>query len=911
MRQPMVMQISFPGLDDLIRKIQELVTAVIAGFWTLIYSSVYYAIQNFAFVHWFVIRIMLGVGFTIQSLNRSLTAYFFAPLIQQTSSQMRYAVGLTWVVALFILGITYLMGAFFRAKMVHPKSVFIWYIAALIFFQVGPSVYAEMNTLRGTIQGAFYASSLTALSGISVPQMQNTGNGAAALGMSPLCDNFGPYLGVAAPVNYFSGLDIALAYLSADGRDTMGFIAPGGGGECASSSGFNLSLPRSWYEPGSFFDILKAPTPLPGNPFEQLTTEQQIAVVKDAFAGEARLLYATPLVIFGLVEQLVALCLGIAQGLTFISFSVALLFAFFKRTEPIAWAIIDQWIGLLVQTVIIAVIQSMVVGFCVVAAMSGNAPLVLAATVIGVVLIGLLLKSALSAIWKAFNGLFEAFSQATGSVMGTPGQVVAGAAGTAGMLTGGVIGGGVALASGASGMQAFGVAAGQSSSLVGAARMLTRIGSDTHYGEMAQEFSEGAAFRQIGDAVAGKVAGPPVGGFLAGRLLGEPRKRKNEIKGEMPNSEQKEDTFGGEENPRSSAPSSASPNPPAPSGSGVMLRRTTIPMPAVPYEREEEIVDAEIITDELSGGGIRLPVPMGSFSPALGAPLLMLESSEEKTMSEEQALDVPRSPTDGSGNALMLPDRAMSASETDLDDVTQQITENDQAREETAMREGIQSTIHEASTDPVDSFDKLALSNAAGQLSSAAEGLNRAALKQDANLRQQHLEQRLARTEGAFSVQGADNIAAVLANTLIGIRADRATSPDLTFDNSALAKRITQATGTELLDNRIPMSGGDMARYGLFMNKALEMNLTGNDATQLIQEVKSSPDAGFSQPIRTEITARLVGSGGHSARSAEAALDELEHLTRMLPDTLTVYGSRIVVVDEEGSLSAPTDEEKQ
>jgi hypothetical protein len=450
--RPILMQISFPGLDDLVRKIQELITAVIAGFWTLIYSSVYYVIQNFAFVHWFVIRIVLGVGFTIQSLNRALTTTFFAPLIQQTSSQMRVAVGLTWVVALFVLGITYLMGAFFKAKVVHPKSAFLWYIAALIFFQVGPSLYAEMNTLRGTIQGAFYASSLTALSGITVPQMQNMGNGAAALGMTRLCDNFGPYLGSTAPTNYFSGLDIALAYLRADGRDTMGYIAPSGGGECASPSGFNLSLPRSWYEPGSFFDILKAPTPLPGNPFGQLTTEQQIAVVKDAFAGEARLLYATPLVVFGLAEQLVALCLGIAQGLTFISFSVALLFAFFKRTEPIAWAIIDQWIGLLVQTIIIAVIQSMIVGFCVVAAMSGNAPLVLAATVIGAVLITLLLKSALSAIWKSFNGLFEAFGQATGGAMGSPGQVVAGAAGAAGMLAGGVVGGGVALASGASGM---------------------------------------------------------------------------------------------------------------------------------------------------------------------------------------------------------------------------------------------------------------------------------------------------------------------------------------------------------------------------------------------------------------------------------------------------------------------------
>ena len=32
---------------------------------------------------------------------------------------------------------------------------------------------------------------------------------------------------------------------------------------------------------------------------------------------------------------------------------------FFKRSEPIAWAIVDQWLSLLVQSVVIALVQGM------------------------------------------------------------------------------------------------------------------------------------------------------------------------------------------------------------------------------------------------------------------------------------------------------------------------------------------------------------------------------------------------------------------------------------------------------------------------------------------------------------------------------------------------------------------------
>src|SRR5690606_23177424 len=55
-----------------------------------------------------------------------------------------------------------------------------------------------------------------------------------------------------------------------------------------------------------------------------------------------RALTAWPLLLFGLVEQIVHLLITIAMGITFVSFGVAILFAFFKRTESIAHSIINQ-----------------------------------------------------------------------------------------------------------------------------------------------------------------------------------------------------------------------------------------------------------------------------------------------------------------------------------------------------------------------------------------------------------------------------------------------------------------------------------------------------------------------------------------------------------------------------------------
>ncbi len=91
-----------------------------------------------------------------------------------------------------------------------------------------------------------------------------------------------------------------------------------------------------------------------------------------ALSSHGRMLTAWPLAMFGVVEQMVYLLITIAMGITFLSFSMAILFAFFKKTEVIARSIIDQWIELIVQTVVIAMVQSLVVAFFLAGTASGK-----------------------------------------------------------------------------------------------------------------------------------------------------------------------------------------------------------------------------------------------------------------------------------------------------------------------------------------------------------------------------------------------------------------------------------------------------------------------------------------------------------------------------------------------------------
>lgn len=522
-----------PIIDDLIAQFQIHLD-------TLLYNL----LLSLAGMHWSVQRAGLMMGYTLELMNQWLVDHAFTPLIQQTNASLQVVVSLAFVIALLVLGITYLLAAFAQMRVVEPKSAIAWYLAAALFFTLGPQLYQGMSAFRRDLTQAFYASSLSGLQAQTGSAFDSLDNVTSSdLPLLNLCDNLGSYL----PdwQRTIDGLDVTLAYLRADGIDIMGYPSSPRDGACQPhtpepSTGLWAAntIPWEWRRPGSFFANDRDPVF-----FSLMTVEERAASLDMASAAHGRLLTAWPLLLFGLAEQLVYLLLTIAQGLTFMSFGIAVLFAFFKKTEVIARSIIDLWIELIVQTVVIALIQALVVTFFLAGTASGSGVVVLGIGLLCMVFMLIVLWSGVRAVWRSFNRLFTAFGQATGGAIITPGAAAGmAAAGAAAVASGGasLVGGAVSLGSnalagmtalglGATPAQAAGLTFGGVSSLSGAARTLTHLPGvrGTALGEAAEQFSEGAATR--------RVAGPVMGQMLLtnrdpaeadydpqGRLIGRP-----------------------------------------------------------------------------------------------------------------------------------------------------------------------------------------------------------------------------------------------------------------------------------------------------------------------------------------------------------------------------------------------------
>ncbi len=341
---------------------------------------------------------------------------------------------------------------------------------------------------------------------------------------------------------------MALAYLRADGIDLMGYPSTPRDPACQPHTPDPVSglwtagtVPWEWRRPGSFFANDREPVF-----FTVMTDAERAASISMASSAQGRLLTAWPLILFGVTEQLVYLLLTIAQGLTFISFGVAILFAFFKKTEVIARSIVDLWIELIVQTVVIALIQALVVTFFLRGTTSGNGIVVLGIGLICLIFMVIVLWSGVKAVWNSFNRLFNAFGQATGGAVISPGTAAVTAGAAAVGVTGAVLSMGSsamagmsALMNGATPAQAAGLTFGGVQPLADAARTLTRLPSlrGTPMGDAAEQFTEAAITRRVAREIplVGGAVGPMIGAKLLtdydpdkaeyddkGRLIGRP-----------------------------------------------------------------------------------------------------------------------------------------------------------------------------------------------------------------------------------------------------------------------------------------------------------------------------------------------------------------------------------------------------
>ncbi len=815
-----------PIVDDVLNGLQIQID-------TLWYNLLF----SLAGMGWSLQRAFLMMGYTIELMNQWLIDNAFTPLITQTNASLQIAVSLAFVVALLVLGITYLLAAFARMRVVEPRSAIAWYLAGALFFSLGPSLYQGMSDFRRTLSSAFYASSLSGLSAATGSAFDSLDSVSSTdMGILNLCDNFGSYM----PVwNYtIDGLDVALSYLRADGIDLMGYPSTPRDPNCqphpadpATGLWTAGSVPWEWQRPGSFFDNTRDPVFFP-----TMTATERADSIAMASAAQGRLLTAWPLILFGVTEQLVYLLLTIAQGLTFISFGVAILFAFFKKTEVIARSIIDLWIELIIQTVVIALIQSLVVTFFLAGTASGNGIVVLGVGLICLIFMVIVLFSGVKAVWNSFNRLFTAFGQATGGAVISPGtatvMTAAGAVGAVGLAAGAgavvsslagsavsvgsnAMAGATALQSGATPAQAAGLTFGGVQPLTDAARTLTRLPSlrGTALGDAAEQFTEAAVTRRVARDI--PIIGGALGPMLGAKLLTDydPDKAEYDERGRLIR------------------------RPMLVPAVGEGLDAVTYPLGTRPMKRTAADEEPEWLEDEdgelIPGFRPIARKRMGMFTP------------------------VAPTPTEASADEEIVRERETYADDMRGEEMEQHITE--------VARSTAASTGSKSDSDRIE--------RAAGQLERSAEALEKAA----------------GTMTGSLRVTGTADVTSVMGDVL-RLLGGRGTGG---VDHLTAATLMARVLGVTPVNDGNPPVRDNLARFGMFVDSAARLGLTPEQAERVGREVKETPDRRIADGTRAELLEGAVASG-RSRDEAEHEVNRLEIAARLLPNEISAFGAMSV-----------------
>src|SRR5579859_1287368 len=159
----------------------------------MIYQGLYQLELSVASALWSINKALVTVGVGVGLLIGWVSTNFFQPMISTGMQTFGTITSMFFVIALFVLGICYALAVFIRVEIVSLRSALLWYFAALLFFQVAPSLYTSLDSFRQSLNSAFYSASVLAVQNQS-PFKALTGGDTTAndptYGMSMPCNNF-------------------------------------------------------------------------------------------------------------------------------------------------------------------------------------------------------------------------------------------------------------------------------------------------------------------------------------------------------------------------------------------------------------------------------------------------------------------------------------------------------------------------------------------------------------------------------------------------------------------------------------------------------------------------------------------------------------------------------------------------
>jgi len=155
--------------------------------------------------------------------------------------------------------------------------------------------------------------------------------------------------------------------------------------------------------------------------------------------------------------------------------------------------------------------------------------------------------------------------------------------------------------------------------------------------------------------------------------------------------------------------------------------------------------------------------------------------------------------------------------------------------------------------------------------------------------------QQAGRIEGRLNVSGANNIAAILGRTVDTLAHDNAR----TGQQGATSERVGAALAGVMgvapaeRDGKVtPPIDGRLNRFQMYAEQALNAGMSGADTAQVLREVKASPDGQLRPETRDRLIHQQREAQGQAWADSVQHIQALEHAARLVPATLSAYGTR-------------------
>jgi hypothetical protein len=154
---------------------------------------------------------------------------------------------------------------------------------------------------------------------------------------------------------------------------------------------------------------------------------------------------------------------------------------------------------------------------------------------------------------------------------------------------------------------------------------------------------------------------------------------------------------------------------------------------------------------------------------------------------------------------------------------------------------------------------------------------------------------------GQLKVTGGSDVAGVMGDVIRGMQAERVQNGQPTVggvDHLTVADQMARAMGVMPVGGEKAPIQQDLSRFGLFADQALRLGISGDQAEQVVREVKSSSDGRLTDETRAALVEQIHSDRNLSYDTGRAELNRLEHSAQMLPNEITAFGMMAVPQSE-------------